>query len=103
VEVLRHLGGIDDRDRVGQERVEAAPDPAQRNRPLGAKARDLTARVHAGIGARCAGDRGLVLEQPRERFLEVTLHARAVDLALPPAERGAVVFDDEPDVAHAAL
>jgi hypothetical protein len=57
----------------------------QRNRPLGPEARDLAAGVHAGIGARRADDADVVVEQPGERVLEVTLHRRTVGLALPPA------------------
>ena len=51
MKVVRHLGRIADRDRVRQHAVEPAPDPVQRNRSLGAKARDLPARVHARVGA----------------------------------------------------
>ena len=100
VDVRRHLGRIAHRDRVGQQRVEPAADPVERDRAVGVEARDLTARVHAGIGARRADDLDLVLQQLGERLLEVLLHRRPVRLALPAAQRGAVVLDDEPDVTH---
>jgi len=103
VEVVADLGRVADRDRRGQQRVEAAADPVERDRALGAKARDLAARVDAGVGARRAGDRDLVSQQPGERGLELALHRRAVVLALPAAQRGAVVLDDEPDVPHAPV
>jgi len=100
VEVIGCLRRVADRDRVGQEGVEAAADAVQRDRALRAERRDLAARVDARIGARCAGDRRGVLEQRRERGLEVALHGGTVRLALPAAQRCAVVLDDEPDLSH---
>src|SRR5450755_3191132 len=95
------LGRFTHRDLPRQLAVEAAAYAVERNRPLGPKQRDLPARVHTGIGARCADDLDLVREQLRETFFEVLLHRRAVELALPAVKAGAVVLDDEADVAHA--
>src|SRR3569833_327977 len=85
----------------GEQRVEAAAKAMERNLPLGRERDALTSRVHAGIRARRTGDADLVLDDLRERLLEVLLHGRAVQLALPAVETGAVVLDDQTDEPHA--
>ena len=94
------LGRLAHRDRIGQQAIEPAADPVQRNRALGAEARDLAARVNPGVGARRPGDRHLVIEQLRERLFEVLLHGGAVRLSLPAAQGRSVVLDDQSDVPH---
>jgi hypothetical protein len=72
----------------------------QRDRTLGAKAHDLTARVNPGIGARRTGHGHLVGKQLAERRFQVALHGRTIGLALPAAQTCAVVFDEQTDVPH---
>ena len=100
MKIVWHLGGITHCDRIRQHRVEPAPHALERDRSLGAKAGDLTTRVHACIRARGADHRCFVREQLRERLFEVLLHGRRVVLALPTVELTAVILDDESDVAH---
>ena len=55
----------------------------------------LSQGMDAGIGAaRCLGDDGLAGEA-LDGLLQRLLHRQPVGLALPAAERGAVVFDEE--------
>src|SRR3569832_1319013 len=98
---LVDLGRFTHRDLLGEQRVEAAAKAMERNLPRGRERDDLTARVHAGIRARRTGDADLVLDDLRECLLEVLLHGRAVQLALPAVETGAVVLDDQTDEPHA--
>ena len=73
----------------------------QRNRALGREtARPARARARRQSVRDAPITDDLVREQLRERLFEMLLHRRAVELALPAVEAGAVVLDDETDVAH---
>ena len=57
--------------------------------------RDLAVGVDSGIGAAGAVDDDAAAAQAREGLLDVILHGVASGLALPAAEGGAVVGDEE--------
>lgn len=103
MKVAGDLGSVADSDLIGQQAVATAPDAVQRYRSLGMKQRDLPARVHARIGSRCTTDADLVLDECGEHFFEMLLHGRAIRLALPAVEAGAVVFDDQTNVPHGSV
>ncbi len=92
-------GRADDRDRRREQRVEPAADPDQADVTRRRERRDLAARVDAGVGPRGADHGGRRVEQAGERVLEVALDGRTVGLALPSAQRAAVVLDDQLDRA----
>src|ERR1700688_2782526 len=62
--------------------------------------RDLSQRMHAGIGAARAMNANLLAADRLDRRLQRTLHRGAVVLNLPAAERRAVIFDDEFVTGH---
>ena len=62
---------------------------------VGVEVRHLPEGVHAGVGAAgAAHDVGCSPVMLAERVLDRRLHGRAVGLALPAGEVGAVVLDD---------
>ena len=57
--------------------------------------RNLTQRMHAGVGATRALYRDALPVEARNRILDRTLHARRIGLVLPAAIGRAVIFDEE--------
>ena len=64
--------------------------------------RDLTQRMHAGIGAPGALHVHLLAAERRDRRGERPLHRRTVCLYLPADERSAVILDQEFVARHLA-
>src|SRR5882724_8928149 len=62
--------------------------------------RDLTERMHAGIGTALAMNANLLATDRLDRRLQRTLHRGAIVLNLPAAERRAVIFDEEFVTGH---
>jgi hypothetical protein len=87
------------RDGWRQQAVEATPHALDRDGAGGGERRDLAAGVDPGVGARGAGHPHRVLQDRRQRVLEVALDRRPVVLPLPAAQVGAVVLDQQPQLA----
>ena len=101
VEIAGDLAGFDHRHPAAEIRVRPPPPSvfaADRSR---VEVYDLPERVHPGVGAARADDPHGLVGDPGERPLDRRLDGLAVRLALPPAERPPVVFDDEGDPAGA--
>ena len=62
--------------------------------------RDLTQRMHAGIGASGAEHGDALAGKSRDRFRQYALHRDAVVLRLPADKRRAVIFDGELVAGH---
>src|SRR5437763_2836406 len=56
------------------------------------KMRDLPARMHAGIGSACSGDRDALARKPGDGLLQRRLNRGAILLALPPGIGTPVIF-----------
>ena len=62
--------------------------------------RDLSQRMHPGIGAAGAVHAHPLAADRLDRVFQRALHRRAIVLQLPAAERRAVIFDDEFVAGH---
>jgi len=62
--------------------------------------RDLTERVHAGIGAPSAAYARRLSAELEQSGFERTLHGGTLSLALPAEKRRAVVFDEDAVAGH---
>src|SRR5260370_11072539 len=83
-----------------QMRIEPVAEAA-RHKMLGDIAmRDLSKRVHAGIGAACAIDADMLAADRLDRGFQRALHRDAIVLDLPAAKRRTVIFDDEFVAGH---
>ena len=93
MEVVRDLARPKHRDRIGQQRIDAAHPRGRRTRRIGIEVNHLQAGMHTAVGPsgrrhahRCAGDGA-------ERRLERILYRAAAGLRLPAEEATAVVLD----------
>ena len=103
VEVRRDPADLLDPDLGAEERVhrpaELLGGPARRH----IHGRNLAECVHAGVGPTGSGDGPVSAGERLEYAFEFRLHRRSAGLALPAAERCAVVLDDEevtPEARH---
>src|SRR5207342_1770513 len=81
-------------------RVQAVAKPARHKMLRNIAMRDLSERVHAGIGTARAMNANLLAADRLDRGLQRALHRGAVVLNLPAAERRAVIFDNEFIAGH---
>ncbi len=86
-----------------QMRVEGAGEPERGPVAREVDMRDLAGRVDAGVGAPGAGDEGGRRVDAGGGGLERALDARAVGLALPAAERTAVIFEAKGVAGHGRM
>src|SRR4051812_8347359 len=83
-----------------QMRVQPVAQPPRWKRFLDIAMRDLSQRVHAGIGAPRAVDANLLAADRLDRGFQRALHRWRIVLDLPARERRAVIFDDEFVAGH---
>ena len=97
-----HLARPTHRNRSGKESVDT-PHPRERlSRHLGIKVHHLAERVHAGIGAACAGRGQCALTELCQRLLQAVLHSLPMRLSLPALPRRTVVLKAECDASQVA-
>ena len=100
MERLGHLPGSRTRTSAGRVAFSALTNISAECARCGVEVDDLAERVHAGVGSAAGVGRRLGRRQLADRFLQNLLHGAPVGLALPAGEVGAVVAQDELDVAH---
>ena len=101
IEIVRHLLGRDDRDRLRpQMRVHGIAHGVGLPVLVEIDVGDLAERMHARIGAARSLHVDHLAAELRHRLLERGLHGRSVVLDLPADERPAVIFDGELVAGH---